>query len=199
MNMDYINSWLKEHLDDERYEHTIGVAQMAQELALKYGLDADKAYLAGLLHDCAKCETNDKLLEIINKEMKDVVECETKNYKTLHAPVSAYYAKTLFNVNDEEILCAIRWHTLGRVDMSVFDMIIFLSDKIERKTRDKKDSDMILNILEKYKGESGLKLALLKCFERTIKSLVDRQLEICSVTIGVYNELISYKNSMFNV
>ena len=199
MKTNYINDWLREHLSVERYEHSIGVAEMAQELALRYHLDSDKAYLAGLLHDCAKCETNEKLFEIIKSKMNDIIECKIRNYKTFHAPVSAYYAKIIFNVEDSEILSAIRWHTLGRTDMTLFEMIIFLADKIERRTRDKDETDMILNILDKHDGEIGLKLALLECFNRTIHSLVDRQLEICSVTIDVYNELISYKNTMFNV
>ena len=49
--------------------------------------------------------------------------------------MSAYYAKTIFDVSDEEILSAIRWHTLGKTNMTTFEMIIFLADKIERRFR----------------------------------------------------------------
>lgn len=54
--MDYteILKWLKDNLNEERYFHTLGTAQCAKELAAKYDLDCEKAYLAGLLHDCAK-------------------------------------------------------------------------------------------------------------------------------------------------
>ena len=136
--MDYteILKWLKDNLNDERYFHTIGTAQCAKELAVKYDLDCEKAYLAGLLHDCAKCFSNEKLLDIIHQNL-DVEECEMLNYKTLHAPVSAYIAEKEFNVKDKEILSAIRWHTLGKLEMSDFDKIIFLADKIEPNTRDK--------------------------------------------------------------
>ncbi len=44
-------------------------------------------------------------------------------------------AKKEFDMCDEEILSAIRWHTLGKVDMTDFEKIIFLADKIETKTR----------------------------------------------------------------
>lgn len=55
--MDYteILKWLKDNLNEERYIHTLGTAECARELAKKYRLDSEKAYLAGLLHDCAKC------------------------------------------------------------------------------------------------------------------------------------------------
>lgn len=185
--MDYteIKNWLKDNLNEERYIHTLGTAQCAFELAKKYDLDADKAYIAGLLHDCAKCFPKEKLLEIIHKYLK-VEECEMLNYKTLHAPVSAYIAEKEFNVKDIEILSAIRWHTLGKLEMSDFEKIIFLADKIEPNTRDKDYSEKIFNLLEE---ENGLNKALLKCYKETIKSLVKRDLKICLITIEIYNKL----------
>ena len=126
INEEQIKHWLKENLSEERYSHTLGTAQCAKELAQQLGFDSEKAYYAGLLHDCAKCFTNEKLLEII-KENLDVDECELMNYKTLHAPVSAYIAERQFGVSDKEILSAIRWHTLGRIDMTDFEKLIFLA------------------------------------------------------------------------
>ncbi len=181
----YINNWLKDNLSDERYIHTLGTAECAKELAQKFGFNPEKAYLAGLLHDCAKCFSNEKLLEII-KENLEVEEAEMLNYKTLHAPVSAHYAKNEFNVTDDDILSAIRWHTLGRLDMSDFEKIIFIADKIEPNTRDKEYSDKIRTLLVE---ENGLNKALLKCYKETIKSLVKRNLKICLITIEIYNKL----------
>ena len=185
--MDYteILKWLKENLNEERYLHTLGTAQCAKELAQKFNLDEEKAYLAGLLHDCAKCFSNEKLLEIIRRHLH-VEECEMLNYKTLHAPVSAYIAEKQFNITDKEILSAIRWHTLGRMDMSEFEKIIFLADKIEPNTRDKDYSNKIKNILN---DENGIDKALLVCYKETIKSLVKRDLKICISTIEIYNKL----------
>ena len=61
--MDYTKykNWLKENLDEERYEHSLGVAECAGELAERFGLDKEKAYLCGLIHDCAKCFSNEEL------------------------------------------------------------------------------------------------------------------------------------------
>lgn len=185
--MDYteILKWLKDNLNEERYIHTLGTAECARELAEKYRLDSEKAYLAGLLHDCAKCFSNDKLLDIIHKHLQ-VEECEMLNYKTLHAPVSAYIAEKEFNVTDREILSAIRWHTLGKLEMSEFEKIVFLADKIEPNTRDKEYSSEIRKLLDEKKG---LDKALLQCYKETIKSLVKRDLKICILTIEIYNKL----------
>lgn len=190
MNTDCIKKTLKESLNEERYNHTLGTADCALKLAKKYGLDEKKAYLAGLLHDCAKCKSNDELLKIIKQELKNIDEGELQNYKTLHAPVGEYFARTMYNIDDSEILNAIRYHTIGRVNMSLFEKIIFLADKIEENTRDEKYSEEIWQILDKNKGETGLDMALFRCFSETIKSLVNRELKICKTTIDVYNELL---------
>lgn len=187
---DEIEQILKRELSKERYLHTLGVRDCAVELAKRYNLDVKKAELAGLLHDCAKCKTNDELKEIINKFLDDVDKNELKNYKTLHAPVGAYYAKEKFNIEDNEILSAIRWHTLGRVNMTTFEKIIFLADKIEKNTRDLNYRNEIIKILDDNEGEKGLNLALLRCFIETVKSLAERRLYICKTTIDVYNWLL---------
>lgn len=186
-SLDEIKGWLKRNLNEERYEHTLGTADMAERLAEMLNLDKNKAKLAGLLHDCAKCFPNEKLLEIIHSKIPDVDECELLNYKTLHAPVSAYIAKEEFGVDDAEILSAIRWHTLAYCGMTDFEKIVFLADKIEENTRDLTFSAECLALL---KEKNGLDKAMFKCFEATIKSLVDRRLAICHITIDVYNELL---------
>lgn len=185
VNENEIKEWLKDNLSEERYSHSLGTAECARELAKQFGLDEEKAYTAGLLHDCAKCLSNEKLLEIIHNNL-EVHEEEMLNYKTLHAPVSAYFAKEKFGVEDKAILSSIRWHTLGKLDMTDFEKIIFLADKIEPNTRDKEYAAIIRSYL---KEENGLNKALLKCYKETIKSLVKRDLKICLLTIEIYNKL----------
>ncbi len=185
IDMESLLGWLRENLSEKRYVHSIGTAECARDLAIKFGLDSEKAYMAGLLHDCAKCFSNEKLMEIINNNL-NVQKVELMNYKTLHAPVSAFIARNDFGVEDNEILSAIRWHTLGKIDMTDFEKIIFLADKIEPKTRDKDYLDDVRGYLDE---ENGLNKAMLKCYKETIKSLVKRDLKICPVTIDIYNNL----------
>lgn len=186
MNKNEIITWLKENLNEERFEHSLGVADKAKELAIKFGLDSEKAELAGLVHDCAKCLSKEDLIEIMDKYCS-VESCEKINPKTFHAPAGAYVAKKEFNIYDEEILSAIRWHTIGHNNMTDFEKVIFIADKIEERTRPKEMIDFISPCLEEDKG---LNKALLACYKLTIKSLVDRNLKICINTIDLYNELL---------
>ena len=191
MNEKEILMWLRENLSEKRYIHSIGTAECARELAKQFNLDEEKAYMAGLLHDCAKCFDTEKLMEIINENL-EVNKNELMNYKTLHAPVSAFCAKEDMGICDDEILSAIRWHTLCKIEMSDFEKIIFLADKIEPNTRDLEYREKICEIL---KEEDGLNKALLKCYKETIKSLVKRDLKICPLTIDIYNKLLDITNS----
>lgn len=186
MNKNEIITWLKENLNEERFEHSLGVADKAKELAIKFGLDSEKAELAGLVHDCAKCLSKEDLIEIMDKYCS-VESCEKINPKTFHAPAGSYVAKKEFNIYDEEILSAIRWHTIGHNNMTDFEKVIFIADKIEERTRPKEMIDFISPCLEEDKG---LNKALLACYKLTIKSLVDRNLKICINTIDLYNELL---------
>ena len=185
--MDYTKykEWLNTNLNEERYEHSLGVAECAAELAERFGLDKEKAYLCGLIHDCAKCFSNEKLKSAIC-DCNDLCDGELINPKTYHAPAGAILAKQEFGICDEEIISATRWHTLGKIEMSDFEKIIFIADKIEKRTRPLEHREPIEKALEQ-----GLDNALLVCYGNTIKSLVDRDLKICFQTIEIYNNLLN--------
>lgn len=188
-NEKFILTWLKDNLDEQRIMHSLGTAQCAKELAKKFDLDEQKAYLAGLLHDCAKCFHKEDMIKIARD--LNLEDSEFVNFKVLHAPVSAYIAKKELGIEDEEILSAIRWHTLGKMCMSTFEKIIFLADKIEHNTRDAEFRDKILMFMQSEKDlEEGLNKALLICYKETIKSLIRRDLKICQTTIDIYNSML---------
>lgn len=65
ISMEKLLDWLNQNLSEKRYLHSIGTAEYAENLARSLGLDEQKAYIAGLLHDCAKCFPDEKLLDII--------------------------------------------------------------------------------------------------------------------------------------
>ena len=127
---------LKKELDKDRYEHTLGVMYTSACLAMANGYDMEKAQLAGLLHDCAKCIPNEKKLKICVKNNIPVTQVEKDNPFLLHAKVGAFLARVLYEVEDEEILHAISVHTTGAPAMNTLDKIVFIADYIEPK-RDK--------------------------------------------------------------
>ncbi|WP_250227481.1 nicotinate-nucleotide adenylyltransferase [Anaeropeptidivorans aminofermentans] len=126
-----VNSYLKDNLSKSRYNHTIGVSQMALILAKNYGVDEDKAYTAGLLHDIAKEIPLDEKIRLC-KEFGIEIDKVMKNQpELLHSFISAALATSLFGIQDEDILNAIKYHTTGRARMSNLEKIIFLADVAE--------------------------------------------------------------------
>ena len=126
-----IISKLKNDLSNKRFEHSVRVAKMAEELAARYGVDTKKAYLAGLLHDCAREHTEAELLKYVSQNKLKVKEYELRYPVLLHSEVSAALAKKDFNIMDEEVLDAIRRHTAGGREMSALSKVLFVADFIE--------------------------------------------------------------------
>lgn len=182
-----IKQYLKENLSEEKYIHSLGVEKTAKELAKMFNNNEEKCGLAGLLHDIAKSLPSEQLIELIDKKNIEVIEEEKKSLKTLHSPVGAYLAKKIFNIEDDEILNAIRYHTIGHENMSDMEKIVFLADKIEPETRPLEFRKLVLEELEKTKD---LNSGLIICYGSTIKSLVDRKMYINFQTINVWNKLV---------
>lgn len=122
---------LKENLDKARYKHTLGVASTAVCMAMRYEVDLASAYLAGLMHDCAKCISDKKKYELCDKYQLKLSDAEKRNPSLIHAKLGAYVAKDKYGINDQEVLNAITWHTTGKGDMTVLEKIIFIADYIE--------------------------------------------------------------------
>ena len=130
--------WLREkvleHLDEHRVAHVAGCESEAVKLAMHWGEDPELAAEAGILHDITKSLSYDEQLQLCEKYgiINDNSELEAP--KLLHAKTGAAMARELFGVSDT-VYEAIRWHTTGKPDMSLFEKILYLADYIE-PTRD---------------------------------------------------------------
>ncbi len=134
---------LKEKLPAKRFEHCIGVEYTAGTMAFMYGVDSEKAMIAGLLHDCAKYVPNDKKIQKCKKRGVYISEVEYQNPDLLHAKLSAVYAKEKYGVEDAEILDAISSHTTGKPNMTTLEKIIYIADFIEPNRNMLPDMDII--------------------------------------------------------
>lgn len=131
-----ITKKLKKYLDEDRLWHTLGVMHTAAAMAMVYHEDMEKAQLAGLLHDCAKCIPSKKKIKLCNENHIPVSSFEKEHPFLLHGKVGAWIAEEKYGVKDREILEAITWHTTGKPEMSVLEKIIYIADYIE-PARDK--------------------------------------------------------------
>ena len=126
-----IKEKLSKKLSVKRFDHTIGVSYTAAAMAMRYGLNVDRAAMSGLLHDCAKYMTDDELIEKCTKYGIECSETELRNGYLLHAKLGAYLSKEKYGIEDEEICSAVRYPTTGKPAMSVLEAIVFTADYIE--------------------------------------------------------------------
>lgn len=122
---------LKSNLDAPRFNHTMGVAYTAAAMAMRYDYDCNRAYLAGLLHDCAKQYKTSKQIELAEKLGVTLTENEIRCPQIIHAKTGACMIKEVYGIDDEEIERAIRTHTTGEPGMDLLQKIIFIADYIE--------------------------------------------------------------------
>lgn len=138
-----ITKELESNLDSKRFEHTLGVAYTAASMAMAYGMDVKTAQLAGLLHDCAKAYSDEKKLSLCEKYGLTISDVERENPGLLHAKLGSYLAKKKYDVEDQDVLNAIEFHTTGRPDMSCLEQIVFIADYIEPSRKPLPDIDTV--------------------------------------------------------
>lgn len=183
MNENEIKEYLKTNLSDYRYCHSLRVAEEAKSLAKIYHLNEQKAYLTGLVHDVAHeftQEDNEYWIKI-GKLSKSCLDNSYKNI--LHSDIGALVAKNIF-LFDDDMCQAIKYHTIGNINMNTFDKIIFIADKIGRNNLD----DKIITIKDlAYKGD--INQALIIYFKTLEESLKARNLTMHRGSIELVQHL----------
>ncbi len=184
-NTDYekYKKLLAERLNEKRYYHSLCVADEAKRLAIKYGADVEKCYLAGLLHDITKNASNEEHLKIFDT-FGIMLTAEESSFKLWHAISGALYIKYVLNIDDEEIYDAVRYHTTAKANMPLMTKILYLADYTSRD-RDYEDVDIMRKLVDISIVEA-MKYAL----KYTITDLVNLDRVIHPDTVSAYNEVM---------
>ena len=141
-------------MSGKRLLHSINVCVLATRYAVRFGADPDKCALAALLHDCAKELPEDEQIALSAK----IIHGYIPGKQILHSPAGAVYAREHYGVEDQEVLDAIQFHTIGREVMTMTDKIVYLADKVE-PARHYDDLTEIIRL-----AETDLDGALIECY-----------------------------------
>jgi predicted HD superfamily hydrolase involved in NAD metabolism len=181
MELEQLRQNMKKILSKSRYQHILGVEDVSYDLALLYGCNTQSASIGGILHDCAKSLTDEELLKECRKYHIPVTNAEQKSVYLLHAKVGAAYAKDKYEVEEEDILHAISYHTTGRPGMTLLEKIIFTADFIEPNRK------IIPNLFEIRKTAYGnLDLAVFMILGNTLQYLKNSNAVIDPRTTQTY-------------
>ena len=134
INIDKIKVNVKKYLDEKRYKHVERVAVAAKELAEIYIVPVEDAVAAAYLHDVAKFFEITKMIDLVRGKYPEVENKMSQTTAILHGFAGAEFIRNnydLFGIDNEEILDAVKYHTIGSENMSTLSKIIYLADAIE--------------------------------------------------------------------
>jgi predicted HD superfamily hydrolase involved in NAD metabolism len=163
--------------------HTLGVAALAEDLAIRHGLAWEKAKLAALLHDLAKEIPLKRQVDLARRwNLLRYPEDELMP-QVLHGPIAAYWLNYCYEFKDQEVLAAIAHHTLGFPGMSSLEMLIYSADMVE-PNRNFPDVDNLRQALY-HSIEKGTLL----CMEHSLEYLKNSHKSIHPLTTSTYEDL----------
>lgn len=180
----WIYDKLKNDIGDKRYNHSVRVMNTSIQLAKAYNFPVDKAAMAGLLHDCGKFKEEKKILKYVKNFDIILDNVMENNIGLVHGSVGSELAEVIYNVEDEDVLNAIRFHTTGRENMSLLEKVVYIADVIE-PGRDYTGIEEIRAMAYKDIDKS-----LILSLNRTIKFIIDRGNLIHLDTIRARNYLV---------
>ncbi len=124
-----IEKYVKSHLSDKRWNHTVNVVFEAEKLCQMYGGDMEKCVTAAIFHDVVKELPNEELNALVRKFGFDEKYIDSPNLS--HGKIAAALLKHEWGIDDEDIINAVSYHTTGRAGMSKTEKIVFIADAIE--------------------------------------------------------------------
>ena len=185
MNLNDIKQKLNYMLPEKRMVHSLNVADCAVKLCEIYDCDKDTAYVAGVVHDCAKYLDKEEVSYYVNKYNIPLDEYERDSLALSHSIIGSYIAENEFNITDKEIISAIRYHTTGKENMTLLEKIIYIADLIE-VNRDFPYVDTLRELVYNKR----LNEALLLSFDNTIKFVIDNKQTIHPRTVNARNYIM---------
>lgn len=172
---------IKERLSEYRFHHSMCVAEKAVELARKHNIDEEKAFVAGILHDIMKEESLETQRIVIEQNGYKMTELELSSPNIYHQMSGAEYVKNVLEIDDEDIVSGIRYHTTGRANMTEFEMLIYLAD-FTSEDRDYPDVDIM-----RAKTDVSFLDGMLYSLKYTISKLASQTKQIHPDTLHCYN------------
>lgn len=182
--LEEIRSLLEVRMRDRerRYIHSLGVAQTAVNLAREYGVDEYDAAYAGLLHDWDKVLSDHEMLARSAQYGIEVAGSPSAAVGLLHGPVAAYELPHIFEDVSPAVCQAVARHTVGAVDMSALDMVVFIADAIEPHRHGAYAEE-----LRSLVGSISLDELFFRCFSQGLTYVISGGRYLYPTAVTIYN------------
>lgn len=180
-----IKAWSREQQSPKRFRHTESVVETVTSLAERWAPQEILACrIAAWIHDSAKKYDDATLLEMAENQDLPITKFERENPMLLHGIVAYSMAAEKFDVDDDRLRTACAYHTSGAAEMTLFDKLVFLADKIEPG----RDFPSVEQIREAARQD--IDWAVWLFVEGNIRYLIGRMKTIDPRAIELYNDLL---------
>ena len=115
--------------------HVERVVEEATSLARYWDVDSERVALAAWGHDLFRSFPPAEQLRLAREAGLPIGDADIAEPVLLHGPIAAETLRARFAVEDQDVLDAIRDHTLGAGSMPLISRIILVADKIEPRKR----------------------------------------------------------------
>lgn len=178
--------WVSPYLHQKRLNHVIGVCEKAVELGERFEFTRQEIHdvaIAGLLHDVLKLQPINVLVTKAKLLGLTLSSDDMASPQILHALVGAKWVQKEKFPDNTTLFDAIFYHTTGQANMSDTAILLYVADKIERRTRDITFCDNIERCL-KGADRNSLYHAYLAIIDDTIEYLETKNFAIHPWTIA---------------
>lgn len=172
---------ISQRMPEQRFKHVLRVTETAVKLAEKHRISTKDAETASLFHDIAKFMDKEKLRTVIVNEHLDITLLSF-HHELWHGPVGAIIAQKEFDIENEDVLNAIRFHTTGRAGMSKLEKLIYVSDMIE-PGRNFPGVEQL-----RAKSLDNLDQTMKACIYHSVNFLLSKKVPVYPDSIHCYNE-----------
>ena len=169
-----------------RLQHSYSVAMCAEALAALYGVDSYKARVAGILHDWDKAHSNDELLERARKAQLDLGVDLSLVKPLLHGILAARELPERYPELSEDVLHAIKVHTIGSANPTPLDMVVFIADGIEPLRPASEGIEAVRELV----GKVSLPDLYWRSFANGVAYVIATERWLYPGTIDIYNRLV---------
>jgi nicotinate-nucleotide adenylyltransferase len=114
-----------------RFSHSRNTALHCADLACRFGLDEQAAYIAGITHDVCKDMETGEMAALTSRDSEQLSPAERASPALLHGRAGAVFLRETMGVKDEAVLEAVRLHTTGKDFCGPLAKILYICDKIE--------------------------------------------------------------------
>ena len=149
---------------------------------MRWNADADRAYLAGLLHDICKELPQSEQKQMAQKSQLDVTNEELSIPNLWHAIAGAWFVEYILEIKDKDIINAIRYHTVARAGMTRLEEIVYVADLISAD-RTYSDVDKIRKM-----AYVSLDRSMLVALSFSVTDIVNKASKLPSHTVEAYNQ-----------